>query len=256
MRAALRVRGTIPEPRCVGGPPKCKGPLIPTADHLEHKSKERTRLASSKRDVRKTFLLTCVAAVLVLHACTPQPAESDGAAPPDPAAATGTPVVTPSSPALPKVASKLGAPPTGCRGPAPDPKPVVRFYGSLLGEKPLWAGMYARYRPEHRAYYAPDARRTKYGFRIKVLWIMHPSQDTPVTVEGRELRNDQPIYMHHEGIDAPVLAVEFDPENPGTVPETNWKEYPSYLFFSRAGCYEVKVTWSGGTWRRVFGFGR
>jgi hypothetical protein len=157
---------------------------------------------------------------------------------------------------FPRVAKKLRPPPTDCAGPAPDPHPVVRFYGALEGEKPVWGGIYADYRPEHQAFYAAGAPRTKYGYRIKVLWIIHPRHKTPVTIEGRGLNRDKPLYFDVGGSGSPVPSAQLDPKNPGTIPEHDWKEYPSYLFFSRAGCYELKASWSDGSWRRVFGFGR
>ncbi|MDQ3916729.1 MAG: hypothetical protein M3323_15580 [Actinomycetota bacterium] len=154
------------------------------------------------------------------------------------------------------MAAELGPPPTDCAGPAPDPRPAVRFYGSLSGEKPVWAGIYAGYRPEQQAFHASDARRTKHGYRIKVLWIMHPRQRSPVTIEGRELGSGKPVFFDVGATGTPVRSADLDPKDPGTVPEHRWKEYPSYLFFSRAACYELEASWAGGSWRRVFGFGR
>jgi hypothetical protein len=204
-------------------------------------------------------ILTCATTFLALQACT-SPAPERTSQPASNAAshseATATPTPTPSKESLPRVAKKLGSPPTDCTGPAPNPQPVVRHYGSLEGEEPIWGGIYARYRPQHQAFYASDARRTKYGFRIKVLWIIHPQHKTLVKLEGRDLDTDTPIYFDVGASGSPVTSAHLDPKDPGTVPQNNWKEYPSYLFFSRASCYELEASWRGGKWRRVFGFGR
>lgn len=200
-------------------------------------------------------LLIAAISLVLLEACTSAEPQREPATEKSSSQVVTEAPATPTPKALPRVAEKLGPPPTDCTGPAPDPQPVVRFYGSLEGEKPIWGGIYARYRPEHQAFYASDARRTKYGFRIKVLWIIAPRHRTPVTIEGRDVGKDKPIYFDVEATGNPVTSAQLDPKEPGTVPEHNWKEYPSYLFFSGAGCYELKTTWSGGSWRRVFGFG-
>jgi hypothetical protein len=201
-------------------------------------------------------LLTCATAFLLLEACTSPAPERIGEATSTTASPSGEATATPDRESLPRVARKLGSSPTDCTGPAPNPQQVVRHYGDLDGEEPIWGGIYARYRPEDQAYYASDARRTKYGFRVKVLWIIHPRHETPVTIEGRDVDNDEPIHFDVGASGNPVLSAHLDPKDPGTVPETNWREYPAYVFFSRASCYELEASWHGGSWRRVFGFGR
>jgi hypothetical protein len=83
---------------------------------------------------------------------------------------------------------------------------------------------------------------------------MHPGHKSPVTIEGQELGAGTPLYFTSR-----VPRTRFDQSDstrsPGTAPEHNWKEYPSSLFFRRAG-YGLKTAWSVGGWRRVFGFGR
>jgi hypothetical protein len=208
--------------------------------------------------VHLRHVLACATCFLLLPGCT-SPASQRGTDPAISKASSSQSSVTtptPTQESFPRVADKLGPPPTDCTGPKPAPHTVVRRYGSLDGEKPVWGGIYARYRPEDQAFYASDARRTRYGFRIKVLWIIHPRHDTPVTIEGRDVRNDKPIYFDVGASGSPAPSAHLDPKHPGTVPESKWKEYPTYLFFSRASCYELEASWPGGSWRRVFGFGR
>ncbi len=204
-------------------------------------------------------LIASAACVLLLGACTSSAPNSGARRPPERASPSQSPAVPTSTPepeALPRVAAKLGPPPTDCTGPPPDPRPVVRLYGALDGARPIWAGIYARYRHAHQAFYAADAPRTKHGYRIKVLWVMHPRQKSPVEVEGRALATGRPLYFDVGNTGEPVRSARLNPKEPGTVPEHDWKEYPSYLFFARAGCYELEAKWPGGSWRRVFGFGR
>lgn len=92
-----------------------------------------------------------------------------------------------STPVLPHVAVRLRPVPDGCHGPAPQPTTVTPAYGKLIGQKPLWGGFYAAYREQRQAFSAPDAPRRKYGFRVKVLWIMWPKQQDPVRITGTNL---------------------------------------------------------------------
>jgi hypothetical protein len=45
-----------------------------------------------------------------------------------------------------------------------------------------------------------------------------------------------------------------DPAAGGTG-EEGWREFPSYLYFDGAGCFELEATWQEGSWRLVFGLG-
>lgn len=47
-------------------------------------------------------------------------------------------------------------------------------------------------------------RRTKYGYHLKVLWIIHPRHKTPVTIEGRDLATGKPIYFDVEVSENPL----------------------------------------------------
>lgn len=63
---------------------------------------------------------------------------------------------------------------------------------------------------------------------------------------------DTKANAFHAGDAEPRL----DPSHPGAVSEGDWKEFPSYLYFPRAGCYALRARWPGGEWDLGFGFGR
>jgi hypothetical protein len=164
---------------------------------------------------------------------------------------------SPSQRALPIVARRLGPPPGNCPGPYPRPQNVAAAYGPLIGGRPLWAGMYAGYDPKRHAYRADDAPRTRYGFRVKVLWIMAPDPDATVTISARNLERNTPLWIDVEDAgDAGMgTRVVLDPRFGGTG-EGGWREFPSYVFFDRAGCFELRASSAEGSWRIRFGFGR
>jgi hypothetical protein len=61
---------------------------------------------------------------------------------------------------------------------APLPRVVTDAYGMLVGEEPLWAGVYAEYEREPQAFQGLDVPRTRFGFQVKVLWTCLPSNGT------------------------------------------------------------------------------
>ena len=154
-----------------------------------------------------------------------------------------------------EIAQRLGPAPDDCRGPAPRPRTVSPAYGKLVGEEPLWAGFYASYEEEAQAFSAPDAPRRRYGFRVKVLWIMSPRQEAPITLTGTNLATDRPLYFDVEDLATRDTDAVLDPTLAGTG-EHGWRELPSYIYFDGAGCFELEASWERGSWRLVFGLGR
>lgn len=145
-----------------------------------------------------------------------------------------------------------GKAPEDCPGPKPRPKRVHNDYGRVVGAKPVWAGIYAR--KDGTAYREDDAPRRRRGWRIKVLWVMHRDNELPVRIRGRNVTTGEPMWFNIWGKTKKVERM--NPDKP-KVPagENDWKEYPSYVFFPRAGCYRLRARWEGGSWRIGFGFG-
>lgn len=190
-----------------------------------------------------TVMVACTALAGSSCESTPEP-QAGPTASPSPAA--------PTEPA-PEVARRLGPAPSSCRGPRPRREQVSRAYAPLVGEKPLWAGFYARYEPERGAFAAPDAPRTELGFRIKVLWVMAHGYEGTVSISGVNAGTGSPLVFGFEDTGdttTPVLS----PES-GGVGEGGWKEFPSYVYFDRAGCFVVEVASDRRSWRVGFGFG-
>jgi hypothetical protein len=130
---------------------------------------------------------------------------------------------------------------------------VSDLYAPLVGEDVTWAGFYARLEAPD-VFHVADAPRTESGYRIKVLWVMTSAQADPVSVMGHGDSGDA-VLFETEGKPAPEAVL--DPDAPGTVAEEpDWKEFPSYLYFPRAGCYRIEVAWPGGGWALGFGLGR
>jgi hypothetical protein len=158
---------------------------------------------------------------------------------------------TPNEASYPDVAVRLRDAPRDCPGPDVERSRPTRFYGPLIGKTPLWAGFYARL-DRRGSVHAPDARKTPVGYRIKVLWIVGPRRRERVRVTGAQVASGEPILFSVFGRGGEVAVL--DPDNADSISEhTAWREFPSYLFFPRAGCYEIRMVVG---WRITFGFGR
>jgi hypothetical protein len=126
------------------------------------------------------------------------------------------------------------------------------------GQAPVWVHLYARFNRANNTYRTAQAPRTKYGWRVKALWLAHRDQLEPVAVSVVEVRSQRPILFKIGTAKTrrPVL----DPTRPGhpddpRKPDTH--EWGSYLYFPRAGCYVATASVSGGGgWSFTFGFGR
>ena len=158
----------------------------------------------------------------------------------------------------PAPAKRLLRAPRDCTGPAPR---LTSFgdYGNLAGKAPVWGGFYAafdgtgqRYRIER------GAPRTSHGCRVKVLWVVEADLEQPARVQARELRTGAALWFEiGEGGGGTAPVGVLDPAG-GGAPATasGYREFPSYVYVPRAGCYELEATWSRGSWRLVFGLGR
>lgn len=198
----------------------------------------------------KRSTLGAVAALVACHSTVSSPPDSPA---PRPRLTTTSPSPSPS---LPEVSLDLGAPPSRCAGTSPRPQSVDPSYGKVIGGDPLWGGFYAKLDAKANAFHAGDAERTELGWRIKVLWLIRPEQTEPVTVEGMHASSGEHLWFEVADQGENTTEPRLDPSHPGAVSEGDWKEFPSYLYFPRAGCYALRARWPGGEWDLGFGFGR
>jgi hypothetical protein len=120
------------------------------------------------------------------------------------------------------------------------------------------AGAYSSLDVERGAYRAKkDAARTRFGWRIKVLWVLGPSATAVVELTGVNVRTREPIWFEVSDGGRPAPSATLDPATPGAVsePGSPWKEFPSHLYFPSAGCYRLHVESVDGGWDLAFGFG-
>jgi len=198
-----------------------------------------------------------VAAALALLACsspvgggTPSPSITGEPSPRVSSAPTPLPPI--------HVARSLGPAPDGCG----DAVPLLRDeppWGRVFGASPAFGAFYARADATAGAFHVgTDTRRTRTGWRVKVLWVLRSGTSEPVTITGQEAVSEQPVVFRSSGTTTTTsTTMLLDPTNPGTPSERKgWTEYPSELRFPTSGCYRITATWASGSWVRGLGFGR
>jgi hypothetical protein len=195
-----------------------------------------------------------MAAVLVLSAgCGSDQGEAGTQAQaPTSESSSASTTISVSGQQYPKVALKLGPPPRDCNG--PKPKEIASFVAPAVGQSPLWAV----------GPVGPEAtlglgRRKEWGWRAKVLLMIEPRHEGPVTVRGASTDDGSPIWFETSGryVHGPATKLVLDPQNPGIpIQHGQWKEWPSTFYIPKAGCYFLEVRWHGGSWRLAFAAGK
>ena len=190
----------------------------------------------------------CSLVLATVVACSP--------APRDPTPPRGSPfTAVPETPQLEiTVARRLARAPKDCPGPEPQHRLIAQHLAPLIGNKVVAAGFYARF-DEPDALHASDSPRTRYGYRVKVLWAMPARQPLAVRVAGRG-GGDRLWFNLSEG-GAPSATLLLDPEvTPPSIENPRWREFPSYLYFPAAGCYVLEASWGDGRWSIGIGLGK
>ena len=125
--------------------------------------------------------------------------------------------------------------------------------GHMIGEHPAWAGVYASH-DTHRGTltWPADAPTTPFGRRIKVLWVVAPSQHSPVTVTWRSADGHAIVFTltgnrHRK---PPTATLTLDPQHP-PIPGngSGYAFFPSYIFVSRPDCYTLTVHTPNRAWQ-------
>ena len=162
---------------------------------------------------------------------------------------------------------KLGRAPKACAAPNSIPRsmPPAAFNLLFSGEMPVWVHFYARFDGTANTYRAEQSRRNKYGWRVKVLWLLHRDQRDAVPVSIIRVRSQRAILFSIAGqgngfVSTKTRRPVLDPSHPGhpDVPDKpDTHEWGSTVYFPSAGCYTARASVPGsGGWSFTFGFGR
>lgn len=157
------------------------------------------------------------------------------------------------------VSRQLAPAPTTCPGPKPRPKKVTPGVNRVIGRSPVWAGPYGMLDPKTGALQmVGNVPRTRYGWRDKVLWLVAYHHKGVIRLRGRNLTTGTALEFNVElsGVGTTTTGL-LNHGKPGAVTNPGEpKQFPSYIYFTEAGCYVLSASWNGGSWKIVLGLGR
>ena len=225
------------------------------------------------RFMRTAWILLALTVLLVSAGCAGSSASKS--APPKPTSSSSSainpappvPTSSPTSGVGPTPITGLLAPaPTNCL-PAAPPQTLTgtQFGGSFgagfIGSSPVWqlgiGSTSAIQLDQDGADPLPST---------KVLWLIGPNYHGVVTLGGRNLSTGAPIWFDiypnnsTGGSDVYTTRAQLNPANPnrGSTSSSRgtWNIWGIGLIFLSAGCYELDVSWTGGSWRSINAVGR
>jgi hypothetical protein len=93
---------------------------------------------------------------------------------------------------------------------------------------------------------------------LPIIWAFGPNAVPPVTVQVHELQSGTLAWWGevNSGPQLPILTLNSPADSQPTQRYVGGGA-PVFLFITRAGCYQMEVTWPGGSWSVNFaaGFG-
>lgn len=149
---------------------------------------------------------------------------------------------------LPIVETELGTLPTDCPVSQLTYKELDRGFAPGTAGPGLWA-IGLQNKIQLSAGQLAQQSNKKYGWAIKVLWVVEPGQKESISLTGYNRSDYQPVWFLMSKVD----TTPFFSANSSS---TYYEEYPSNLFFPKAGCYDLVAKWNGGGWKLTIAVGR
>jgi hypothetical protein len=124
----------------------------------------------------------------------------------------------------------------------------------LSGHAPVWIP--AAYLPQKVTgipeQAAPSDAMPAWWPSIFILWEIGPTSHPTATVRVRDLYTGALAWWSGDG-STPQASTLILP--PGGPMPTGYSSYRTELFITQSGCYQMTVTWSGGSWSYIFAAG-
>jgi len=221
------------------------------------------RLAETTYIRLPALLATCIttsAALALLSGCSvdrsPTVSQASTATP------SPTQIILPPSTPPPTVTGTLSAPPSNCHTSPPIQTMTVNDFGGGFIGTTTFAGASPAWELGFGSEMAMSG--TPYP-STKIMWVVGPNYAQPVTLSGHELRTGAPlwfdIYPNNRtgGDDYYTTSATLDPSAPNRGSTDNstgqWNIWGIGIIATAAGCYQLDVTSSAGTWHAVLAVG-
>lgn len=211
--------------------------------------------------------------VLLLAGCSSggvgsQATSASATAGPPPTARGGKPTMVQLTP----ITTPLAAPPQNCALKPPPQQMHLDRLGQNLdvqleGGGPFW--MYGLFYQSvvHMGQFGDNR-----GWPIqKIVVEVGPNYDQPVTLHLRNLETGalawwtdaqmppgaatQTLVLDPQTDNESVGNVPGEPDIPHGAPDPGWKEWGVFPLYYAAGCYQLEVSWAGGSWQSVYAVG-
>ena len=214
------------------------------------------------------ILAAALAVVIVVAGCSLISSPPSRLSPsPSPTIPTTNPTRTlspsPSGPMPPTVTAPLGPPPADCpiAGP-PQTMTSSDFGGGFVGTV-RFAGASPAWELGIETTGVVAVAGIPYP-STKLMWVVGPGYDLPVTLSGHDLRSGVPLWFdvyppNATGTDEFGTSAVLDPTQPNRGRTTNrtgrWNIWGIGLIVDAASCFDLEVTAEAGSWHTVFAAG-
>jgi hypothetical protein len=136
--------------------------------------------------------------------------------------------------------------------------------GSYIGHSPLWLAGFSgpqatlQFLGPRTNFYSPG-----YGWGSGVLFVLARGFKQAVTLAGSGVKDRAPLWFDAVEVGAPnglerqlVLSGKRQLAFAGGAGPKQWPTFPGDITVPRAGCYVLRASWPGGSWRVTFAAGR
>jgi hypothetical protein len=139
-----------------------------------------------------------------------------------------------------------------------------KTYGGFIGRSPLWLAGFTgpratlQFQGIQGNNYSPG-----YGWGRKVFFVLARGFKQAVTLSGSGVKDRASLWFDAVEVGAPnrperqlVLSAKRQLAFPGGAGPGQWPTFPGGISVPHAGCYVVRASWPGGSWRITFAAGK
>jgi hypothetical protein len=158
-----------------------------------------------------------------------------------------------------EVAPEMELLPTDC-GTLAEPIALHSMIPKAIGASPIWTAL-PNWEGQTKGTLAMPGRHYQENpqlegwWSIKLAWFVTEAYEGEVELQGFNIADDSPIYFEFN--DGPTTSATLNPAQPGAFVEEleGWAFFPSYVWVSKAGCYQLQASWDGGLWQQIIAVG-
>lgn len=132
---------------------------------------------------------------------------------------------------------------------------------NAVGASPIWLSVPDEGEDPKGILYVPNEHNQENPqlegwWYTKVAWFIPLTYTGEVQISGFNVEDNSPMYFEFDD-DGPAEVGTLNPAEPGGFVEelVNWAFFPSYVWISKAGCYQIEAEWDGGAWRQIIAAG-